>query len=123
VFAGRNADQAVDCGQQSTGRQRVAHSACFGQRRDRPQEVSGTGWRASAVYRGATGRCFLGGSERQLTHPEIVEDEQGYSDQELHVLFAGAVESGVGQLVEQSVSFPVEHAVTLLNRGLSDGLG
>src|SRR6202162_2435395 len=31
VFAGRNADQTFDCGQQSAGGQRIAYSACFGQ--------------------------------------------------------------------------------------------
>src|SRR5215467_11402055 len=44
VFAGRDADQAIDRGQPFTGSQRVAHSACFGQRRDGLQEVSATGW-------------------------------------------------------------------------------
>src|ERR1700746_2005763 len=62
VFAGRNADQVVDCGEQSPGGERIAHSACFGQRRDRSEEVGGTGWGAVAVYRGATGRCFDGKS-------------------------------------------------------------
>lgn len=46
-----------DCRQQSTGGQRVAHSACFGKGRNRPGEVGATGWRAVAVQRGATGGC------------------------------------------------------------------
>ena len=52
----------LDCGQQSIGCQRIAHSACFGQRRDRPPEVSATGWGAVAVHRRATGGCFDGKS-------------------------------------------------------------
>ncbi len=39
VSAGRNAHQAVDRGQQLAGRQWPSHSACFGARRDRSQEV------------------------------------------------------------------------------------
>jgi len=65
---------------------------------------------------------FFGGGERQLAHSEVVEDEQGHGDQELHVLFAGAVESGFGQLIEQGVGFAVEHAIPLLDGGLADGL-
>ena len=42
MFAGRNADQAVDCRKQSTGCQRLAYSACSGKRRDRSQEVGAT---------------------------------------------------------------------------------
>ena len=42
---------------------------------------------------------------------------------ELHVLFAGAVESGFGRFIEQGVGFAVEHAVSLLDGGLADGLG
>src|SRR5262249_13548100 len=45
-----------------TGGQRVAHSACFGQRRDRRQEVGATGWGTVAVHGGATGGCFEGES-------------------------------------------------------------
>src|SRR5271166_5906170 len=40
-----------------------------------------------------------------------------------NVLFAGAVEGGFGQLIEQAVGLAVEHAITLLNGGLADSLG
>ena len=43
VSARRDADQAVDCGQQSTGRQRASHSAGFGRRRDGPQAIGAVG--------------------------------------------------------------------------------
>ena len=66
---------------------------------------------------------FLGGGEGQLAHPQIVEDEQGDGHQELHVFFAGAVESGFGQFVEQGVGLAVEHAIPLLDSGVADGLG
>ncbi len=49
VFAGRDADQAVHCGQRSAGRQRASHSAGFGRRRDRPEEIGGVGRRTVAV--------------------------------------------------------------------------
>src|SRR5271157_3192448 len=60
--------------------------------------------------------------EGQLAHSQIVDDEQGHGHQELHVLFVGAVERGLGQLIEQAVRLAVEHAVTLLDSGVSDSL-
>jgi hypothetical protein len=39
------------------------------------------------------------------------------------VLFAGAVESGFGQFIEQGVGLAVEHAVALLDGGVANGLG
>ena len=38
------------------------------------------------------------------------------------MLFAGADERGFGQIIEQSVGLAVEHAVSLLDGGLADGL-
>jgi hypothetical protein len=38
------------------------------------------------------------------------------------VLFAGAVERGFGQIIEQGVGLAIEHAVSLLDSGLADGL-
>ena len=66
---------------------------------------------------------FLGSGEGQLAHPQIVEDEQVYGHQELHVLFAGTVESSFGQFIEQGVGLAVEHAIPLLDGGMADGLG
>ena len=65
---------------------------------------------------------ILGGGERQLTHAQIVDDEQGHSQQELHVLFARTFEFGFRQFIEQGVSFAAEHAISLLDGGLSNGL-
>ena len=39
------------------------------------------------------------------------------------MLFAGAVESGFGQFIEQGVGLAVEHAVALLDGGVANGLG
>ena len=47
----------------------------------------------------------------------------GTVDQELHVLFARAVERGFGEFLEQDVGLAVEHAIALLDGGLADGLG
>ena len=40
---------------------------------------------------------FFSSGEWQLAHAQIVDDQQGYGHQELHVLFAGAIACGVGQ--------------------------
>src|ERR1022692_4704467 len=65
---------------------------------------------------------FFGGGEGQLAHSELIEDEQRHGHQKLHVLFAGAIEGGFGQVIEQGVGLAIEHAVTLLDGGLADGL-
>ena len=38
------------------------------------------------------------------------------------MLFAGAVEGGFGQIIEQGVGLAIEHAISLLDGGLADGL-
>jgi len=40
---------------------------------------------------------FFGGGERQLAHAQVVDDEQRHGLQELHMLFARAVERGFGK--------------------------
>jgi hypothetical protein len=64
--------------------------------------------RALGAYNAITSRGF---GHRELAHAEIVEDEQGHGDQELHVFFAGAVERGFGEIIEQGMGFAIEHAV------------
>lgn len=66
---------------------------------------------------------FFGGGERQLAHAQVVDDQQGHGHQKLHVLLARAVERHIGQVIEQCVGFAVEHAVSLLDGRLADGLG
>ena len=39
------------------------------------------------------------------------------------MFFAGAVERGFGEIIEQGVGFAIEHAIALLDGGLADGLG
>ena len=65
---------------------------------------------------------FFGGGKRQLAHAQIVDDEQGDGHQEVHLLFARAIECGVGEIIEQSVGFAVDRAIALLDSGLADGL-
>jgi len=65
---------------------------------------------------------LFGGGEWQLAHAQIVDYDHRHSHQELHVLFARAIERSVGQVIEQGVGFAIEHAVALLDGGLSDGL-
>jgi hypothetical protein len=61
----------------------------------------------------------VGGSLRM---PRSSTMSRGTVHQELHVLFAGAVDCGFGQLIEQGMGLAVEHAKTLLDSGLADGL-
>jgi hypothetical protein len=44
---------------------------------------------------------FFGGGQRQLAHAEVVDDQQRHGGQHLHVLFAFAVQGGVGQIFQQ----------------------
>ena len=66
---------------------------------------------------------ILGGGVRQLAHAEVVDDQQRDGGEIGEVLLAGAVERGVGDLLEQRVRLAVEDAVALLDRGAADGLG
>src|SRR5208283_4154600 len=66
---------------------------------------------------------FFSGRQRQFAHSEIVDDQQGHGGQQLHVLFTRAVQGSVGQIFQQRVRFPIEHAVALQDDGVSDGLG
>jgi hypothetical protein len=66
---------------------------------------------------------FFGGGQWQFAHSEIVDDQQGHGGQQFHVLFASAVQGSVGQIFQQGVRFPIEHAVALQDDGVSDGLG
>ena len=65
----------------------------------------------------------LGGRVRQLAHAEVVDDEQRHGGQVGEDVLAGAVERGVGELLEQHVRLAVEHAMALLDGGAADGLG
>ena len=59
---------------------------------------------------------FLCRRWRELAHAQIVDNEQWHGRQEFHMLFARPVDRGVGDIVEQNVSFPVDDAKALLNR-------
>ena len=63
VFAGRNADQAVDCRQQSTGRQRAcAFCMLWPEGETDPKKLAQLGDERLQCTRGATGGCFDGKS-------------------------------------------------------------
>ena len=66
---------------------------------------------------------ILGGGVRQLPHAEVVDDQQRHGGEIGEVVLAGAVERGVGDLLEQRVRLAVEDAIALLDRGAADGLG
>ena len=53
----------------------------------------------------------------------LVDNQQRHGGQHLHVLFMFAIQGGVGQIFQQRVRFPIEHAVALQDDGVSDGLG
>ena len=61
----------------------------------------------------------LGSGLRQLTHAEVVDDEQSDSSDRLHVLLARTVDSGLGQLFQQDVRLAIEHLVALQDGGLA----
>ena len=47
---------------------------------------------------------FLGGGQRQLTHPQVVDDEKRHSGKQFHMLLSVAVQRGVCQLFQQDVA-------------------
>ena len=65
----------------------------------------------------------FGGGVRQLSHAEVVDDEQGHAGQLGQVGLAGVGEGGLGELLEEGVGLAIDDAVALLDGGASDGLG
>ena len=65
----------------------------------------------------------LGGGVGQLSHAEVVDDEQGHAGQLGQVGLAGVGEGGLGELLEEGVGLAVDDAVALLDGGAADGLG
>ena len=65
---------------------------------------------------------IFGRGQRQFAHPEIVEDEQRQRNYPLHIFPARAIESSVGEFVQQRMRLAIEHLVALLDDGLTDGL-
>ena len=58
---------------------------------------------------------IFSGGQRQFTHAEIIDDEQGHGSEGLQVFFPSTVDDGVGQLIEQHMRLAVPHAVALLD--------
>ena len=65
---------------------------------------------------------ILGRGEWELAHAQVIEDEQGHGGEEFHALLACLIESGVGQLFQQTMGLAIQDAIALLDRGLADGL-
>jgi hypothetical protein len=64
----------------------------------------------------------LGGGGRQLTHAEVVDDEQRDGRELVEAFLACAIEDGVGDLLDEDVGLAVEDADALLDRRAADGL-
>src|ERR1019366_3109452 len=62
----------------------------------------------------------LGGGVRQLTHAEVVDDQQRHAGQRFHILFARAVGDRVGQFIKQDVRLAIQYFVALLNGALAN---
>jgi hypothetical protein len=59
----------------------------------------------------------------QLPHPEVVDDEQRDGGELGEEGLARAVERGIGQVFQQQMGLPVEHAMALENGGPAQRLG
>src|ERR1019366_8447700 len=44
---------------------------------------------------------FLGGGQRQLTHSQVVDDQQRHGSQQVHKLLALSIERSIGQILQQ----------------------
>ena len=66
---------------------------------------------------------FFSGSEGQLAHSQVIDDQQRHRFQKLQALFACAVDRSFSQVIKQGVGLAVEHAIALLDGRLADGLG
>jgi hypothetical protein len=66
---------------------------------------------------------ILGRGVRQALHPEVVDDEERDGGDEAEIVFAGAGELGIRELIEEDVRLAVADAVALLDDGEADRLG
>jgi hypothetical protein len=67
-------------------------------------------------------REFPGGSDWQLAHAQIIDDEERNRSQQFHMFLAGPIDGRFRQVVEQFVGLAIQHAIDLLNDSLPDGL-
>src|SRR6266581_4106213 len=65
---------------------------------------------------------ILSGRQRQLAHTEVIDDEQRYRGHRLHELLAFTLHDGFGEFLQQDMRLPIDHAIVLLDGGLTDGL-
>ena len=59
---------------------------------------------------------------REFAHPEVVDDEQRDGREVGQERFAGAIDGGFGDLLEQGVGLPVRDAIALVDGGAADRL-
>ena len=64
----------------------------------------------------------FGGGGWELAHTEIIDDEQRYGGEELHVLFTSAIDGGFGDFLQQRMGFAVKDAIALVDGRQTDGL-
>ncbi len=60
---------------------------------------------------------------RQLPHAQVIDDQKRHGREIGEIRLAGAVERGVGELLEQRVGFAIDDAITLLDDRAADSLG
>src|SRR2546428_1325282 len=65
----------------------------------------------------------LGRGGREFPHAQVIDDEEGDGRELGHPLAAGAGERGVGELLEESVRFAVQHAMALQDERVAERLG
>jgi len=66
---------------------------------------------------------ILGRGVRETLHPEIVDDQERDGGDVAEIVFAGAGELGVRELIEEHVGLAVADAVALLDDREADRLG
>jgi len=59
----------------------------------------------------------------QLSHPEVIDDQQRHGGEIREINLAGAIERGVREFLEQRVRLAIDDPVPLLDDGAADGLG
>ena len=65
---------------------------------------------------------IFGSCLRQLSHAEVIDDQQRHAGDRFHILLACALLGGFGDFFQQDMRLAVEHFVALQDRGLADGL-
>src|SRR5207247_11424812 len=65
---------------------------------------------------------IFGGRVRQLSHAEIIDDEERHGGQIGEIRLPRAIERRVSELLQQRVRLAIDDAIALQDRGTADGL-